>query len=39
MIPLSFFFMAISGIGLILHSLNKIVNPHLIYDTPNSDKQ
>ncbi|GAK18092.1 LOW QUALITY PROTEIN: TRAP dicarboxylate transporter, DctQ subunit, unknown substrate 6 [Vibrio sp. JCM 19053] len=31
MIPLSFFFMAVSGIGLLLHSINKIVNPHLIY--------
>ncbi|MDP5254118.1 MULTISPECIES: TRAP transporter small permease subunit [unclassified Vibrio] len=28
MIPLSFLFMAISGIGLIVHSLNKIFNPH-----------
>lgn len=28
MIPLSFLFMAISGIGLIIHSLNKIFNPH-----------
>ncbi len=31
MIPVSFFFMAVSGIGLLLHSVNKIVNPHLIY--------
>ena len=31
MIPLSFLFMAISGIGLLLHSLNKIFNPHLIH--------
>lgn len=31
MIPLSFLFMAVSGIGLLLHSLNKIFNPHLIY--------
>ncbi len=37
MIPLSFFFMAISGIGLMLHSINKIVNPHLLY--ANSDNQ
>ncbi|MFA0608747.1 TRAP transporter small permease subunit [Vibrio sp. 10N.222.49.B4] len=31
MIPLSFFLMALSGVGLILHSLNKIFNPHLIH--------
>ncbi len=31
MIPLSFFFMAIAGVGLVLHSLNKLFNPHLIY--------
>ncbi len=31
MIPLSFFFMAVSGIGLLLHSLNKLVNPRLLY--------
>jgi TRAP-type mannitol/chloroaromatic compound transport system permease small subunit len=31
MIPLSFFLMALSGIGLLLHSLNKVFNPHLIY--------
>ena len=30
MIPLSFFFMAVSGMGLVLHSLNKIFNPHLM---------
>ncbi|MET1280571.1 TRAP transporter small permease subunit [Vibrio navarrensis] len=30
-IPLSFAFMAISGVGLMLHSLNKIVNPHLLH--------
>ncbi|ELL0559062.1 TRAP transporter small permease subunit [Vibrio vulnificus] len=30
-IPLSFLFMAISGVGLLLHSLNKIVNPHLMH--------
>ncbi|ASC57473.1 TRAP transporter small permease subunit [Vibrio vulnificus] len=36
-IPLSFLFMAISGIGLLLHSLNKIVNPHLMHPSP-SDK-
>ncbi|MEZ8823143.1 TRAP transporter small permease subunit [Vibrio amylolyticus] len=30
MIPLSFFFMAVAGIGLLLHSLNKIFNPHLM---------
>jgi TRAP-type mannitol/chloroaromatic compound transport system permease small subunit len=31
MIPLSFFMMALSGVGLLLHSLNKVFNPHLIY--------
>lgn len=31
MIPVSFLFMAVSGVGLLLHSVNKIVNPHLIY--------
>lgn len=31
MIPLSFFLMALSGVGLLLHSLNKVFNPHLIY--------
>lgn len=31
MIPLSFFFMAVSGVGLLLHSLNKIFNPHLLH--------
>ncbi|ELY5145648.1 TPA: TRAP transporter small permease subunit [Vibrio vulnificus] len=36
-IPLSFLFMAISGVGLLLHSLNKIVNPHLMHQSP-SDK-
>lgn len=39
MIPLSFLFMAISGMGLLLHSINKIVNPHLIYETPNTHEQ
>ena len=33
MIPLSFLFMSISGIGLVLHSLNRIFNPHLMYTT------
>ncbi|HAS8153884.1 TRAP transporter small permease subunit [Vibrio vulnificus] len=36
-IPFSFLFMAISGVGLLLHSLNKIVNPHLMHPSP-SDK-
>ena len=27
MIPLSFFFMAVSGVGMLLHSLNKILSP------------
>ncbi|MER0325443.1 TRAP transporter small permease subunit [Vibrio vulnificus] len=36
-IPLSFLFMAISSVGLLLHSLNKIVNPHLMHQSP-SDK-
>ncbi|EPF1536950.1 TRAP transporter small permease subunit [Vibrio vulnificus] len=36
-IPLSFLFMAISGVGLLLHSFNKIVNPHLMHQSP-SDK-
>ncbi|MFW7524291.1 TRAP transporter small permease subunit [Vibrio ostreicida] len=31
MIPLSFLFMAVSGGGLLVHSLNKIFNPHLMY--------
>ena len=31
MIPLSFLFMAVSGIGLMLHSLNRIFNPHLMH--------
>lgn len=38
MIPLSFFFMAVSGVGLFLHSLNKIVNPHLLHNATNSQK-
>ncbi|WP_162046205.1 TRAP transporter small permease subunit [Vibrio taketomensis] len=33
LIPLSFLFMAISGVGLILHSLNRIFNPHLMHTT------
>ncbi|HAS61336.1 MAG TPA: C4-dicarboxylate ABC transporter [Vibrio sp.] len=33
MIPLSFLFMSISGVGLLLHSLNRIFNPHLMYVT------
>lgn len=37
LIPLSFLFMAVSGIGLVLHSLNKIVNPHLMHQS-SSDK-
>jgi TRAP-type mannitol/chloroaromatic compound transport system permease small subunit len=32
LIPVSFFLMAVSGLGLVLHSLNKIFNPHLIHD-------
>ena len=39
MIPLSFFFMAISGVGLVLHSLNKLVNPHLIYANSTDSKE
>ncbi|CSB52312.1 dicarboxylate transporter [Vibrio cholerae] len=31
MIPLSFTFMAISGVGLIIHSLNKVFNPRLMH--------
>lgn len=31
MIPLSFLMMALSGVGLVLHSLNKIFNPHLLH--------
>ncbi|KII79485.1 TRAP transporter small permease subunit [Vibrio renipiscarius] len=31
MIPLSFLFMAVSGVGLVLHSLNRIFNPHLMH--------
>ncbi|CSB37082.1 TRAP dicarboxylate transporter subunit DctQ subunit [Vibrio cholerae] len=31
MIPVSFTFMAISGVGLIIHSLNKVFNPRLMY--------
>ncbi|MCG7495701.1 TRAP transporter small permease subunit [Vibrio sp. Of7-15] len=31
-IPLSFFFMAISGLGMMLHALNRIFNPHLSHD-------
>lgn len=27
MIPLSFFFMAVSGVGMLLHSINKILSP------------
>ncbi|MGF1720602.1 TRAP transporter small permease subunit [Vibrio kyushuensis] len=38
MIPLSFFFMAVSGIGLVLHSLNKIFNPHLMHENPLNNK-
>ncbi|UUM31648.1 TRAP transporter small permease subunit [Vibrio japonicus] len=38
MIPLSFFFMAVSGVGLLLHSLNKIIHPHLLH-TNSIDKQ
>jgi TRAP-type mannitol/chloroaromatic compound transport system permease small subunit len=29
-IPLSFLFMAVSGLGMLFHALNRIVNPHLI---------
>ncbi|NLS14378.1 TRAP transporter small permease subunit [Vibrio sp. SM6] len=35
MIPLSFFLMALSGVGLILHSLNKIFNPYLMHQPSN----
>ncbi|MEF1174422.1 C4-dicarboxylate ABC transporter, partial [Vibrio sinaloensis] len=38
MIPLSFFFMAVSGVGLLLHSINKIVNPHLLYQASQNQK-
>ncbi|EOA5467305.1 TRAP transporter small permease subunit [Vibrio cholerae] len=31
MIPVSFTFMAISGVGLIIHSLNKVFNPRLMH--------
>ncbi|USD66399.1 TRAP transporter small permease subunit [Vibrio sp. SCSIO 43136] len=31
MIPVSFTLMALSGVGLMLHSLNKIFNPRLLY--------
>ncbi|MGV2988034.1 TRAP transporter small permease subunit [Vibrio sp. E150_011] len=39
MIPISFFFMAISGVGLVLHSLNKLLNPHLIYANSTDSKE
>ncbi|WP_176244803.1 TRAP transporter small permease subunit [Vibrio aestuarianus] len=38
MIPLSFFFMAVSGVGLMLHSLNKIFNPRLMHLSANDSK-
>ncbi|CAH8230751.1 TRAP transporter small permease subunit [Vibrio aestuarianus] len=37
-IPLSFFFMAVSGVGLMLHSLNKIFNPRLMHLSANDSK-
>ncbi len=37
-ISLSFLFMAISGLGLLLHSVNKIVNPHLMHSGLNDSK-
>lgn len=37
-ISLSFVFMAISGLGLLLHSVNKIVNPHLMHSGLNDSK-
>ncbi|WP_032080011.1 TRAP transporter small permease subunit [Vibrio fluvialis] len=37
-ISLSFFFMAISGLGLLLHSVNKIVNPRLMHSSLNDSK-
>ena len=36
LIPISFALMALSGIGLILHSLNKIIHPHLMSGHSNS---
>ncbi|GAL30118.1 hypothetical protein JCM19239_2534 [Vibrio variabilis] len=39
MIPLSFFFMAIAGCGLVLHSLNKLFNPHLMYAKSSDSKE
>lgn len=37
-IPLSFFFMAVSGLGLMLHSVNKIANPRLVNTGHNHSK-
>ncbi|MGL6261852.1 TRAP transporter small permease subunit [Vibrio sp. WXL103] len=39
MIPVSFICMFISGIGLILHSINRIVHPHLTHHHSNFGKQ
>ncbi|MBD8513924.1 TRAP transporter small permease subunit [Photobacterium sp. WH77] len=32
LIPLSFLFMAISGIGMLLHNINRLVNPSLFHE-------
>lgn len=31
-IPLSFFFMAVSGFGMLIHALNRVFNPHLSHE-------
>ncbi|WP_428772364.1 TRAP transporter small permease subunit [Vibrio sp.] len=38
MIPVSFLFMAISGVGLVVHSLNKIFNPRLVFTNSKDGK-
>ncbi len=37
-ISLSFFFMAVSGLGLLLHSVNKVVNPRLMHSDLHDSK-
>ncbi|MFG0604535.1 TRAP transporter small permease subunit [Vibrio mimicus] len=38
MIPVAFAFMAVSGVGLVIHSLNKVFNPRLIHADLHSTK-
>jgi len=38
LISVAFFFMAMSGIGMVLHSLNRIINPQLMHSHLNDSK-